>query len=71
MATNPRGWIPTFKGTFPFFEAKLKDGAVSSVAVPTGTASRATYATSSVTLPTLAGYVMALVQDLQSRGVIK
>lgn len=54
----------------PYFEAKLKAGATTSVAVPTGTASRVTYATTAVDLPTLAGYVMALVQDLKTRGVI-
>jgi hypothetical protein len=37
---------------------------------PTGTPSRATYATSSVTLATLAGFVMALYQDLASHGLI-
>jgi hypothetical protein len=38
--------------------------------VATGTPSRATYATSSVTLPTLAGIVMALEQDLIAHGLI-
>lgn len=37
---------------------------------PTGTASRATFATSDVTLPTLAGVVMALIQDLKAAGVL-
>jgi hypothetical protein len=38
--------------------------------VATGTPSRATYATASVTLATLAGVVMALEQDLISHGLI-
>lgn len=62
---------PTIKGGRPYFEAKLKDGAVTSVATPTGTASSVTYATSTVTLATLAGYVMQLVTDLKTRGIIK
>jgi hypothetical protein len=37
---------------------------------PTGTISRATYATSTVTLATLAGVVMALVTDLKAYGLI-
>lgn len=68
---NPRLWKPVIKDSRPYFEAKLKKGAISSVALPTGTVSRATYATSSVTLATLAGYVMGLVTDLQTRGVTK
>lgn len=71
MATNPRLWIPKFKENLPFFEAKLKNGAISSVAQMTGTPVRTTIATSSATATTLAQYVMALVQDLQSRGIIK
>jgi hypothetical protein len=62
---------PVIKGNRPYFEAKLKDGAIASVAQPTGTVSRVTYATAGVTLPTLAGYVMGLVADLQTRGVIQ
>lgn len=38
--------------------------------VATGTPSRATYATASVTLPVLAGVVMALEQDLIAHGLI-
>lgn len=37
---------------------------------PTGTASRATFATGSVNLPTLAGVVMALIQDLKAKGIL-
>lgn len=61
---------PTIKGNRPYFEAKLKDGAVTSVAQMTGTPVRTTIATSSATATTLAQYVMALVQDLQTRGII-
>lgn len=38
--------------------------------MPTGTPSRATFATGSVNLPTLAGVVMALIQDLTAKGII-
>lgn len=62
---------PTFKGPQPYFEAKLKKGAISSVAQMTGTPARTTLVTSTATATTLAQYVMALVQDLQSRGVIQ
>lgn len=37
---------------------------------PTGTASRATFATGSVNLPTLAGVVMALIEDLKAKGIL-
>lgn len=37
---------------------------------PTGTESRATFATGSVNLPTLAGVVMALILDLKSAGIL-
>jgi hypothetical protein len=62
---------PVIKGTRPYFEAKLKDGAIASVAQMTGTATRTTLATGAATATTLAQYVMALVQDLQSRGIIQ
>lgn len=65
-------YTPTITtGKRPWFEAKLKAGAISSVAQPTGTASRATYATSTVTATVLAEYVMGLVQDLKTRGIIE
>jgi len=63
-------YTPHVSNRQPWFEAKLKKGAIASVAQATGTPSRVTYATSSVTLATLAGYVMALAQDLQTRGII-
>lgn len=37
---------------------------------PTGTPSRATFATGEVTLPVLAGVVMALIEDLKTAGVL-
>lgn len=37
---------------------------------PSGTASRATFVTSSVTLPALAGAVMALIEDLKAAGIL-
>lgn len=63
-------WTPVFKGTQPYYEAKLKKGAIASVAQMTGTPVRTTIATGSATATTLAQYVMALVQDLQTRGII-
>lgn len=62
---------PVIKGNQPYFEAKLKAGAIASVAQMTGTAARTTLATSTATATTLAQYVMALVQDLQTRGIIQ
>lgn len=63
-------YTPVVSPKRPFFEAKLKAGAISSVAQMTGTPVRTTIATSSATATTLAQYVMALVQDLQTRGII-
>lgn len=68
---NPRLWKVAFKGTFPFFEAKLKNGAIASVAQMTGTFDRTTLATGSASATDLAEYVAALAQDLQARGIIK
>lgn len=63
---------PTIKtGSRPWYEAKLRAGAIASVAQMTGTATRTTIATSTATATTLAQYVMALTQDLQTRGIIK
>ena len=66
MSFNPT--ITT--GKRPWFEAKLKAGAISSVAQMTGTFDRTTLATSTASATDLAEYVAALVQDLQSRGII-
>jgi hypothetical protein len=61
---------PTIKDARPYFEAKLKKGAIASVAQMTGTFDRTTLATSTASATDLAEYVAALVQDLQSRGII-
>ena len=59
-------------GTRPYFEAKLKDGAIASVAQLTGTFSRATFATGAgATTTQLSQALGALLQDLQTRGIIK
>ena len=49
----------------------IEERAPTSVAAATGTAQRTTFATGSVTLPQLAGVVMALLEDLKTAGVIK
>lgn len=63
-------FTPVIVGSRPYFEAKLKKGAIASVAAFTGTATRTTKATSSVTLPQLAEAFKALTDDLRTRGVI-
>jgi len=62
---------PKFKGLFPYFEGKLKQGAISSVAAWTGTKTRTTQVTSSATVAQIGAALGALIDDLQSRGVIK
>lgn len=69
QAVEPK-FVPVVTGNRPYFEAKLKAGRITSVAQMTGTPVRTTIATSSATATTLAQYVMALVQDLQTRGII-
>jgi hypothetical protein len=61
---------PTTPDARPWFESKLRKGAIASVAQMTGTPVRTTIATSTATATTLAQYVMALAQDLQTRGII-
>lgn len=69
---NPRLWKVAFKGTFPFFEAKLKNGAITSVAAWTGTKDRTTHATGSgATVTQISEVLGALIDDLQTRGLIK
>ncbi len=63
-------FTPTITGSRPYFEAKLKKGAIASVAQMTGTPVRTTIDTSTATATTLAEYVMALAADLQTRGII-
>ena len=57
-------------GKRPWFEAKLKAGAISSVAAWTGTATRTTVATGSATTQNLAEAFKALTDDLRTRGII-
>ena len=64
-------FTPTIKtGKRPWTEAAIKAGAIASVAAFTGTATRTTRATGSVTLPQLAEAFKALTDDLRTRGVI-
>lgn len=63
---------PTVKGNRPYFEAKLKKGAIASVAQWTGTQDRTTHATGSgATVTQLSQALAALLADLQTRGVIQ
>ena len=63
-------FTPTIKGTRPYFEAKIKVGAVASVAAMTGTKSRTTLTTGNLTTTQISEYLGALVDDLQARGII-
>lgn len=63
-------YTPVIVGSRPYFEAKLKKGAIASVAQMTGTPVRTTIDTASATATTLAQYVMALAADLKTRGII-
>ena len=54
-----------------FTKAKRLKAAPTSVADATGTLTRTTFATGSVTLPQLAERVAALIADLKSAGLIK
>lgn len=60
----------TINSARPYFEAKLKKGAISSVAAWTGTATRTTKATSTATATNVAEALKALMDDLRTRGVI-
>ena len=53
------------------FRAVRGEDAPTSVADPTGTATRTTFATGSVTAEQLAERVYALILDLKTAGVIK
>lgn len=64
-------FVPVISPKRPYFEAKLKAGAISSVAALTGTKSRATFATGSgATVTQLSQALGALIDDLRTRGVI-
>jgi len=61
--------------TNKFYKARqakaMLDKAPTTVANPTGTATRTTFATGSVTLPQLAEAVNALILDLKTSGIVK
>lgn len=65
----------TINYDIPFFKAKLvkaySETAPASVAAATGTLTRTTFATGSVTLPQLAERVAALLADLKTVGIIQ
>lgn len=66
-----RVWTPVIKGSRPYFEAKLKDGAIASCAAWTGTKDRTSHATGSgATVTQLSQCLGALIDDLHTRGVI-
>ena len=71
MATFPPSFdTPVIKGPRPYFEAKLKTGAVPSVAAWTGTKSTVTHVTDSATTAQVAAALGQLIDDLRTRGVI-
>lgn len=62
---------PSAKFTgFIGFQGAAPTGKATGYSTPTGTATRATFATSSVTLPVLAEHVKALIDDLTAYGLI-
>lgn len=61
---------PTIKGNRPYFEAKLKDGAIPSVTAFVGTVSGAAVTISSATGPQVAAALGQLLIDLRTRGII-
>lgn len=54
-----------------FYKTRRTKAAITTVAAATGTATRTTFATGSVTLPQLAERLMALLEDLKTLGVLK
>lgn len=68
---NPRLWVPKIKDSRPYFEAKLKKGAIASVAAWTGTKDRTTHVTGSgSTVTQISEALGALIDDLRTRGII-
>lgn len=63
-------FTPVIKDARPYFEAKLKKGAIASVAAWTGTKTRTTQVTSSATAAQIGAALGALIDDLRTRGVI-
>lgn len=63
--------VPIYNAAGDYYECLgIGDGPIGEWADPTGTESRATFATGSVNLPTLAGVVMALILDLKAKGIL-
>lgn len=63
-------FTPTTKLAQPWFESKLRKGAITSVVAWTGTATRTTKATGTATLANVAEAFKALTDDLRTRGII-
>ena len=62
---------PTVPTSRPWFEAKLRKGAIASVAAWSGSLDRTTHATGSgATVTQLSQCLAALIADLQTRGII-
>lgn len=57
-------------GTLQLFGTQILRGRIGGWTAPTGTATRSTFLTSSVTLPVLAEHVKALIDDLTLHGLI-
>jgi hypothetical protein len=60
----------TIKYNTPYFEGKLKHGAIPSVAAWTGTKSKVTQVTSTATAAQIGAALGQLIDDLRTRGVI-
>lgn len=63
-------YTPTVSNKQPWFEAKLKKGAISSVAAWTGTKSKSTQVTTTATASQIGQALGQLIDDLRTRGVI-
>lgn len=64
-------YTPTIvTGVRAWFEAKLKAGAIASVAAWTGTKTRTTKVTTTATTSEIGQALGALIDDLRTRGVI-
>lgn len=61
---------PTVKTARPWFEAKLRKGAIPSVAAWTGAKSTVTQVTSTATAAQIGAALGQLIDDLRTRGVI-
>jgi len=54
-----------------FYKTRRQKAAITTVAAATGTETRTTFATGSVTLPQLAERFAALLADLKTLGIVK